>query len=149
LKRRFVAERRQRVGAATARHCCRLDICGIVDAHRNAQVTRVKCRYLIPVTLLTGCSWWHGHSWFHKKPVPEEPTQLIVNGAPADSILLIDGAVAGTGPSLAGKPQLVAVAPGMHTVEVKLREKIAYRESTYVAPGEKHVVVVLSGNRGE
>jgi hypothetical protein len=99
--------------------------------------------------LLTGCSWLHGHTWFHKTPVQPEPTQLIVNGAPAGSILLIDGAQAGTENSLPGKPQLVAVEPGMHTVEVKVRDKIAYRENTYVAPGEKHLVVVLSGNRGE
>lgn len=98
---------------------------------------------------LTGCSWWHGNSWFHNKPVQPEATQLIVNGAPAGSILLIDGAQAGAENTLPGKPQLVAVAPGMHTVEVKVREKIAYRESTYVAPGEKHLVVVLSGSRGE
>jgi hypothetical protein len=108
-------------------------------------------KYLIwiPLLFLTGCSWLHGHTWFHKTPVQPEPTQLIVNGAPAGSILLIDGAQAGVENGLAEKPQLVAVEPGMHTVEVKVRGKIAYRESTYVAPGEKHLVVVLSGNRGE
>jgi hypothetical protein len=109
----------------------------------------LKYRYLIAVMFLSGCSWWHGNSWFHKKPVPPEPTQLIVNGAPAGSILVIDGAQAGTENSSPGKPQVVAVAPGMHTVEVKVRDRIAYRESTYVAPGEKHPVVVLSGNGGE
>ncbi len=102
-----------------------------------------------PILFLTGCSWWHGNSWFHKQPVAPEPTQLIVSGAPAGSILLIDGVQAGAENSLSNKPQVLDIAPGMHTVEVKVREKIAYRENTYVAPSEKHLVVVLSGNRGE
>lgn len=104
---------------------------------------------LIPVILLTGCSWLHTHSWFHKQPVPPDPTQLVVNGAPQGSILLIDGVQAGTENPSATKPQLVDVAPGMHTVEVKVRDKITYRESTYVAAGEKHLVIVLSGSRGD
>jgi hypothetical protein len=35
----------------------------------------------------------------------------------------------------------------MRTIEVKVGEKVAYRENTYVAPGSRHPVVVLSGNR--
>ena len=106
-------------------------------------MARLKYLLLIPAVFLSGCSW------FHKQPVPLETTQLVVNGAPAGSILLIDGVRAGAENSSPGKPQLVAVAPGMHTVEVKMREKITYRENTYVAPGEKHLVIVLSGSRGE
>ena len=109
----------------------------------------MKHLYLIPVVFLTGCSWLHSHSWFHKQTVPAEPTQLVVNGAPAGSILLIDGVQAGAGNGSPTKPQLVDVSPGMHTVEIKVRDTIAYRENTYVAPGEKHLVNVLSGNRGE
>lgn len=109
----------------------------------------MKYLSLIPIVFLTGCSWLHNHSWFHKQPVAPEPTQLVVSGAPAGSLLLIDGVAAGTEPALADKPQVVDVAPGMHVVEVKVREKITYRENTYVAPGEKHPIVVLSGNRGE
>jgi hypothetical protein len=146
---KFVAKRRQRAVTAPTRHCFRLELCGIVDPDRSKQVTRLKYLYWIPMLFLTGCSWLHGHTWFHKQPVQPEPTQLIVSGAPAGSILLLDGARAGAENSTAGKSQLLAVEPGMHTVEVKVRDKIAYRESTYVAPGEKHVVVVLSGNRGE
>jgi hypothetical protein len=114
-----------------------------------AQVTRLKYRYLIPALFLTGCSWWHSNSWFHKKPVRPEPTQLIVNGAPAGSVLLIDGTPAGSGDSSPDKPQLIVVAPGMHTIEVKVRDRITYRENTYVAAGEKHPILVLSGSRGE
>ena len=109
----------------------------------------MKFLFLIPVVLLTGCSWLHGHSWFHKQPVPPEPTQLVVNGAPFGSIVLIDGVQIGGENTSATKPQLLEVAPGMHTIEVKVHDKVAYRENTYVAAGEKHPVLVLSGNRGE
>lgn len=109
----------------------------------------MKYPYLIPVVFLTGCSWLHNHSWFHKQPVPPEPTQLVVNGAPAGSILLIDGVQAGVENGSPTRSQLVDVAPGMHIVEVKVRDKVAYRENTYVAAGEQHLVIVLSGNRGE
>jgi Ethanolamine utilization protein EutJ (predicted chaperonin) len=109
----------------------------------------MKYLYLIPVVFLTGCSWLHSHSWFHKQAVSPESTQLVVNGAPAGSFLLIDGVQAGSENSSATKSQVVDVAPGMHTIEVKVRDKITYRENTYVAAGEKHLVLVLSGNRGE
>jgi hypothetical protein len=121
----------------------------MVGGRRHDLDTHVKRLFLIPVLFLTGCSWLHSHSWFHKQPVPPESTQLVVNGAPAGSILLVDGIQAGAEKSQAGRPQLVDVAPGMHIVEVKVRDKIAYRENTYVAVGEKHLVIVLSGNRGE
>lgn len=132
-----------------ARHCSALGVCGKVDAGRFKVRTRVKYPYLIPLVFLTGCSWLKTHSWFHQPPVPPEPTQLVVNGAPAGSILLIDGVQAGVENSSSTKSQLVAIAPGMHIIEVKVRDKIAYRERTYVAPGETHRVIVLSGNRGE
>jgi len=110
-------------------------------------MNRLKHLLWAPMLLLAGCSWWHNHGWFHKQPVPPELTQLVVNGAPAGSTLLIDGsAVGGENPS-DDKPQLVDVSPGMHTVEIKVGEKITYRENLYVAPGEKHTVLVLSGNR--
>ena len=109
----------------------------------------MKYRILMPLLFLTGCSSWHVHSWFHKKPVPPDPTQLVVTGAPAGSVLLIDGAAATTDSSIAGRPLLVDVAPGRHTVEVKVRDKITYREDLYVAPGEKHSMAVLSGSRGD
>jgi len=109
----------------------------------------LKYQYLVPLLFLTGCSSWHVNSWFHKRPVPADPTQLVVTGAPAGSVLLIDGVQAGPESALADKPQLVDVAPGMHSVEIKVRDKIAYRESTFVVVGEKHAVVVLSGSRGD
>jgi hypothetical protein len=97
---------------------------------------------------LTGCSWWNNKHFFHKQPVPADPTQLVVTGAPVSSVLLVDGAEVATASTTPGKPLLVTVEPGMHTVEVKVDGKVTYRENTYVAPSEQHLVTVLSGNRG-
>ncbi len=109
----------------------------------------MKLRYLIPMLFLTGCSWWHNKHFFHKQPVPADPTQLVVTGAPVSSVLLVDGAEVATASTTPGKPMLVTVEPGMHTVEIKVDGKITYRENTYVAPSEQHLVTVLSGNRGQ
>ncbi|MFO1465109.1 MAG: hypothetical protein U1F35_01475 [Steroidobacteraceae bacterium] len=100
-------------------------------------------RLLLPlVVFVAGCSW------FHKTPAPPEPTQLVVNGAPAGSVLYVDGAAAAKENEGDSRPQVVDVTPGMHVVEVKVGEHVGYREQTYVAPGEKHVVLVLTDNRG-
>jgi hypothetical protein len=109
----------------------------------------LKIRYLIPLLFLTGCSWWNGKHFFHKQPVPPEPTQLVVTGAPVNAVLLIDGAVAGSMSNTPGKPLLLEVAPGMHVIEVKVNDNITYRENTYVAPSEQHLINVLSGDHGQ
>lgn len=104
------------------------------------KVRHLKFTYLVPLLLLSACSW------FHHKPVTPDPTELVVNGAPAGSVLFVDGAAAAPENPSSVRPQVVIVAPGMHTVEVHLEDKVSYRESTYVAPGEKHVIIVLSGS---
>lgn len=101
----------------------------------------MKFTYLIPLLLLlTACSW------FRHKPVTPDPTELVVNGAPAGSVLFVDGVAAAHENQSSVRPQVVTVAPGMHTVEVHQGDKVNYRENTYVAPGEKHIVIVLSGS---
>ena len=102
---------------------------------------RLKLTILIPLIFLSACSW------FHKKPTVPDPTELVVNGAPKGSIVLIDGTTAAPENESSERPQLITVAPGMHMLEVKVGDKISYRENTYVAPGEKHVIIVLSGTR--
>ncbi len=94
---------------------------------------------LIALLVLSGCGW------FHRKPPAPDPAELIVTGAPAGAVLLIDGAPAGHAAQTDDRTQVLKVAPGTHLVEVKVGESITYRESTYVALGEKRVVRVLSG----
>jgi hypothetical protein len=103
----------------------------------------LKLAILIPMIFLSACSW------FHRKPAAPEPTQLVVTGAPAGAVLFVDGVQAGQEKDTSDRPRLIAIAPGMHVLEVRTGEKVSYRENTYVAPGERHVVIVLSGTRRE
>ena len=70
---------------------------------------------------------------------------LIVTGAPVGSIVFIDGAQSGQTKEVVNRPQVVEVSPGMHTLEVRMGDTVAYRENTYVAQGDRRVISVLSG----
>src|ERR1700730_2408979 len=117
-------------------------------AFRVAGVSRLKVAILIMLLCLSGCSWMHTSSWFHsKKSHAPDPTELIVTGAPVGSLLFVDGVQTGEAKEVASRPQVLDVAPGSHTVEVKVGDAVVYRENTYVAAGDKHVITVLSGAR--
>lgn len=74
-----------------------------------------------------------------------DPTELIVTGAPAGSLIFVDGAQTGQETAVSDHPQVLEVAAGAHKVEIHLGDKIVYREETYVGPSERRVVTVLSG----
>ena len=104
------------------------------------RVFRLKISLLIALALLSGCSWFH-----RAKPLPA-PTQLIVTGAPVDSLLFVDGVQSGHPTEAGNRTQVLDVTPGTHSLEVKLNDIVAYRENTYVAPHDKVVITVLFGN---
>jgi hypothetical protein len=104
--------------------------------HRNRLVRLLP---LLALLCVSGCSWFH-----HRKPMPD-PAELIVTGAPAGSIVFVDGVQVGELTTINNRPQILDVTPGTHIVEVRRGETVAYRENTYVAPSEKHVIRVLSG----
>jgi hypothetical protein len=99
----------------------------------------LRVTLLIVLVCLSGCSVFH-----KKAPEPPDRPELIVTGAPAGSLLFIDGAQAGH-PAANNRPQVLDVAPGTHTLEVRVGDTVAYRENTYVGPGDKRVITVLSG----
>ncbi len=99
----------------------------------------MKTYLLIALLLLSGCSW------FHRKPPPPDPTELIVTGAPVGSTLFIDGAQVGQPTQASNRTQTLRVSAGTHVVEVKVGDSVRYREDTYVAAGDKRVITVLSG----
>ena len=74
-----------------------------------------------------------------------DPTEIVVTGAPADSIVFVDGRQAGQPTALNDHTQVVNVAAGAHKVEIHLGDAIVYREDTYVGLGEHRLVRVLSG----
>ena len=102
-------------------------------------MSRSKSYLLIALLCLSGCSWLHAG----KQPAPA-PTELIVTGVPAGSDLFIDGLQTGQAAQDGNRTRVLAVAPGAHTVEVKVGDT-AYRENTYVEAGQKRVITVLSG----
>jgi hypothetical protein len=101
--------------------------------------TPLKAFVVILLLCVSGCSW------FHRKPHAPDPTELVVVGAPVGSMVFVDGVPAGQAKEVANQPQEVEVAPGTHILEVRMGDTVAYRENTYVTPGEKHVISVLSG----
>jgi hypothetical protein len=103
----------------------------------------MKTYLLVGLVLLSGCSWFH-----RKAPTPD-PTELLVTGAPAGSLLFVDGTQAGQPAEADKHTQVLRVAPGTHVLEVKVGDSVAYRENTYVAKGEKRVITVLSGSHSE
>jgi hypothetical protein len=103
------------------------------------QGTPLKALLIILLLCVSGCSW------FHHKPHAPDPTELIVTGAPVGSQVFVDGVQAGQAKEVANRPQEVEVTPGAHTLEVRVGDTVAYRENTYVTPGEKRIIAVLSG----
>lgn len=95
---------------------------------------------LVTLAFLSACSWFHAR----KAPVPD-PTEIIVTGAPAGSIVFVDGSQAAQALAVNDHPQILNVTPGPHKVEIHVGDSIVYREDTYVRPGEHRPVRVLSG----
>jgi hypothetical protein len=89
---------------------------------------------------LSACSWFSSR----KSPQPN-PTEIVVTGAPAGSVVYVDGTQAGQASVANDRPQVLDVAPGSHKVEIHVGDAIVYREDTYVGSGEHRVVRVLSG----
>jgi hypothetical protein len=92
--------------------------------------------------MLSACSWFHA-----KSPPPRPPPELIVTGAAADSIVFVDDVQKGQAAISNDKPQIVIVSEGTHTVEVRMGDRVVYRETVFVEKSEKRVVKVLSGSK--
>jgi hypothetical protein len=74
-----------------------------------------------------------------------DPTEIIVTGAPAGSVVFVDGMQTGQAAVLNDHPQVLNVAAGPHKVEILVGDRVVYREDTYVGLGERCMVRVLSG----
>jgi len=90
---------------------------------------------------LSGCSWFH-----RSKPPAPPPPELIVTGVPPGSLLFVDGAQTGPATEGSNRTRVLEVAPGTHTLEVRMGDTVVYREDAYAGPGDKRVITVLSGN---
>jgi hypothetical protein len=102
----------------------------------------VRFFVLIALVCLSACSWFGSR----KRQSPPDPPEIIVTGAPVGSLVFVDGVQ--TGPAAAHNDQslVLNVAAGAHIVEIHIGDRVVYRENTYVGPGERRVVIVLSGS---
>lgn len=71
---------------------------------------------------------------------------LIVKGAPAGSVLYVDGLVMGPAAQFDGKPKVLAVLEGVHHVEIRQGATVVYSEKTFASSGETHTVTVVGGS---
>jgi hypothetical protein len=104
----------------------------------------LKILMILTLVCLYGCSWFHSRP----KP-PPDPSELIVTGAPAGSIVFVDNVPNGQTAAFNDKPQVLTVSAGTHSVEVRVGSSVVYQEQTYVGSGERRVIKVLSGSSRE
>ena len=100
----------------------------------------MKVSLVVLMMFLSGCSWFHA-----RKPVAPPPSEFIVTGAPAGSILFVDGVQTGQEKEPGKQAQVVDVSPGTHILEVKVGDAVVYREDADIEAGKKRVITVLSG----
>jgi hypothetical protein len=93
--------------------------------------------------LLSACSW------FHAKAPPPAPPELIVTGAPAESAVFVDDVRQSEPSAVNDKSMVLSVTEGAHKVEIRIGDRVVYREDLYVGRGDKRVVTVLSGSNRE
>jgi hypothetical protein len=89
---------------------------------------------------LSACSWFGS-----RKHVAPAPAEITITGAPAGSLVWVDGKQMGEATPANDYSQVIEVPPGTHQVEIRVGGRIVYREDTDVAASEHRVVTVLSG----
>jgi hypothetical protein len=104
-------------------------------------VSPLRLIVLVVLTCISACSWFGS-----KRMRSPDPAEIIVTGAPAGSLLFVDGSQSGPATAQNNHSQVLSVAPGAHKVEIHMGDAVVYREDTYVARGEHRVVIVLSGS---
>ena len=97
---------------------------------------------LIALICVSACSWFGSR----KRQLPPDPPEIIVTGAPAGSLVFVDGVQTGPVAAHNDQSQVLNVAAGSHIVEIHMGDTVVYRENTYVGAGERRVVIVLSGS---
>lgn len=100
-----------------------------------------KLFLLLGIVLLTACAMPQT-----SVRTGSAPPTLIVKGAPAGSILVVDGLTMGIASQFDGNPKTLAVLEGTHQVEVRLGSNVVYKEKAFVSGGESHTVNVTAGS---
>ena len=72
---------------------------------------------------------------------------LMVQGAPTDAVLYVDGIRAGFANQFNGNPTVLSVLEGVHEVEVRQSDTILYHTKIMVSDGETHVINLVTSTR--
>ena len=67
---------------------------------------------------------------------------LVVKGAPAGSILYVDGLAMGPTEKYNGNPGVLAVLEGVHQVEIRQGVTVLFHDKAFVSSGETHAIVL-------
>ena len=70
---------------------------------------------------------------------------LIVQGAPSNAVLYVDGLPMGSAPQFNGNPKVLAILEGAHQVEVRQGSLVLFHDKVFVSSGETHAITLLPG----
>jgi uncharacterized lipoprotein YmbA len=70
---------------------------------------------------------------------------LIVQGAPSNSVLYVDGLSMGYAQQFDGKPKVLAVIEGVHTLEIHQGTTVIFHDKALFSNGETHPIKLLPG----
>src|SRR3569623_32831 len=73
--------------------------------------------------------------------------QLSIKGAPADTVLIVDGLSMGPAAQFDGNPKVLIVEEGMHQVDIQRGGKSIHTEKAFVSNGESRTSTVNAGGQ--
>jgi hypothetical protein len=73
--------------------------------------------------------------------------QLAIKGAPADTILIVDGLAMGPASQYDGNPKVLVVEEGVHQVQIQRSGKTIHTEKAFVSNGETKTITVNAGSQ--
>ena len=65
---------------------------------------------------------------------------LIVQGAPSGAVLYVDGLSMGLAQQFDGKPKVLAVLEGVHTLEIHQGSAVIFHDKALFSSGETHPI---------
>ena len=68
---------------------------------------------------------------------------VIVQGAPSDAVLYVDGLSMGLAHQFDGKPKVLAVIEGVHTLEIHQGSAVIFHDKALFSSGETHPIKLL------
>ena len=71
--------------------------------------------------------------------------QLAIKGAPAETILVVDGLSIGPASQFDGNPKVLVIEEGMHQVVIQRDGKTIHSEKAFVSNGETRVITLSTG----